>query len=405
MKINPYKIRLIIASAVGILSILAISGLFYPVKFMDIQFTPILQRLICNFSVITAVLFGIIITLTLLFGRFYCSTICPFGILQEFIAFIRGKKKNTSHGNFGFKYLIAGLTFGTLFGGSVLFIRYVDPYTIFGSAVSLSIFGIIAVLIILPLVFFKNRLFCTNICPVGAVLGLISKLSLNKIYIDENCVKCGICANNCPSGCIIKTPHPNPLPQGARELKVKFNPKRRDFVWGIGALAILGAGYAAGLNFTKNLAKKVRDIILPAGAVNANRMAHKCLNCNLCINNCPNGIITKADEKFSVVQIDDEKGKHYCEYNCHKCSQVCPSGAIKKISLTEKQNTRIGMAAVTPHCIGCENCVNACPTGAISIIEKRAVVDGSKCIGCGKCATVCKPQAISIFSVNEQSKV
>jgi len=60
---------------------------------------------------------------------------------------------------------------------------------------------------------------------------------------------------------------------------------------------------------------------------------------------------------------------------------------------------------VTPHCVGCENCVSTCPTGAISIIEKRAVVDGSKCIGCGKCAAVCKPQAISIFGVNEQSKV
>jgi len=237
--------------------------------------------------------------------------------------------------------------------------------------------------------------------------------------MDENCVRCGICANNCPSGCI---DHKEKFvdketcvkclkclsvcPKGAMKYgiqPIKFNPKRRDFVWGLGALALIGAGYAAGINFTKNIAKKVKDIILPSGAENANRMANKCLNCNLCINNCPNGILTKADDKFPVVHIDYEKGKHYCEYNCHKCSEVCPSGAIKKISLTEKQNTRIGMAAVTPHCVGCENCVSACPTGAISIIEKRAVVDGSKCIGCGKCAAVCKPQAIQIFGVNEQS--
>ena len=432
MKVNPYKIRLAIAGIVGILSALAVCGLFYPIRFMDIQFTSVLQRFIFDFSILTVVLFGIIIVLTLLFGRFYCSTICPFGILQEFVAFVRGKKKNTQQGNYGFKYLIAGLTFGALLGGSALFIRYVDPYTIFGSAFSLSIFGIIVVLIILPLVFFKNRFFCTNICPVGAVLGLISKVSPNKIYMDENCVKCGICANNCPSGCI---DHKEKIvdnetcvkclkclsvcPKGAMKYgiqPIKFNPKRRDFVWGIGALAILGAGYAAGINFTKNIVKKVRDIILTAGAVNPNRMANKCLNCNLCINNCPNGILTKANDKFPVVHIDYEKGKHYCEYNCHKCSEVCPSGAIKKISLTEKQNTRIGMASVTPHCVGCGACETACPTSAITIekpdlqiahvdVKYHAVIDGSKCIGCGKCATVCKPQAISIFSVNEQSKV
>ena len=63
------------------------------------------------------------------------------------------------------------------------------------------------------------------------------------------------------------------------------------------------------------------------------------------------------------------------------------------------------MASVSPHCIGCADCINKCPTGAISIIEKRAVIDGSKCIGCGKCATVCKPQVIQIFAVNEQSNI
>lgn len=421
MKINPYKIRLTIAGVFGILAIFAVCGLFYPVSFMDIQFTPILQRLIYDFSVLTAILFGIIIVLTLLFGRFYCSIICPFGILQEFAAFLRSKKKNTIHKNFGFKYLITGLTFGALIGGSAILIRYIDPYTIFGSAVSLSIFGIIFALFVFALVFFKNRFFCTNICPVGAVLGLISKLSVNKIYINDNCVKCGMCANNCPSGCIdfkekvvdnetcvkclkcISICPKETIKYGIQP--IRFNPKRRDFIWGLGALALLGAGYVAGLNFTKNLAKKVKDIILPAGAVNSNRMANKCLNCNLCINNCPNGILSKSDEKFSVVHIDYEKGTHYCEYNCHRCSQVCPSGAIKKISLEEKQSTRIGMAFVTPHCAGCKHCVSACPTGAISIIENKAIINGTKCIGCGKCAAICKPHAIQIFGINEQSKI
>ena len=432
MKFNPYKIRLTVAGIIGILAILAVCGLFYPIRFMYIQFGPIIHRLFHDYAVHEVVIFGIIIILTFVFGRFYCSTICPFGILQEFIAFIRGKKKNTQQGNYGFKYLVAGLTFGALLGGSALLIRYIEPYTIFASAVSLSIFGIIVVLLILPLVFFKNRFFCTNICPVGTILGIFSKVSPNKIYTDENCVKCGICANNCPSGCI----DPQKLyidnetcvkclkclsvcPKGAMKYgiqPIKFNSGRRDLVWGLGALAFLGVGYAAGINFTKNIAKKIRDIIIPAGSINPNRMIHKCLNCNLCINHCPNDILVKADDKFGAVNIDYTKGKGYCDYNCHKCSEICPTGAIKKMSLEEKQNTRIGMAMVTPHCVGCGACEKVCPTSAITIekpdlqiphvdIKYYAVVDGSKCIGCGKCATVCKPQAIQIFAVNEQNKL
>lgn len=421
MKINPYKIRLAIAGTVGILTILAICGLFYPIKFMHFQFAPVIHRLFHDYAVHDVVILGIIVVLTFVFGRFYCSTICPFGILQEFFAFVRGKKKNTPQGNYGVKYLIAGLTFGALIGGSALLIRHIDPYTIFGSAVSLSIFGIIFAVAVLILVFFKNRFFCTNICPVGAVLGLISKFSLNKIYMNENCVKCGMCANSCPSGCInykekfvdnetcIKCLKClSVCPKKAIKFgiqPVKFNPKRRDFIWGMGSLAILGAGYAAGLNFVKNIAKKVKDIILPAGAVNANRMLHKCLNCNLCINHCPNDILVKSDDKFGAVHIDYTKGKGYCEYNCHKCSEVCPTGAIKKISSEEKQKTRIGMAYVSPECFGCEICSHLCPTEAISIIEGKAVIDGSKCIGCGKCASECKAKAIHIYGVKEQNRV
>ncbi len=135
-------------------------------------------------------------------------------------------------------------------------------------------------------------------------------------------------------------------------------------------------------------------------------MANKCLNCNLCIENCPNKILSKADDKFSTVHIDYSKGKGYCEYNCNKCGLACPSDAIKRLTLEEKQNTRIAMAMVGDNCTGCSNCFDICPKGAIKPDNNgRAVVEGAKCIGCGKCATVCKTQAINIFAVNEQSTI
>ena len=418
-----YYIRLTIAGIILLLSILAVCGIFYPVKFLDVQFTPLLGRVICDFSLAAPVLFLIVIAVTLIFGRIYCSMICPFGILQEFAAILFRKKENALHKSYGFKYIIAALTFGVLIGGSAIAVRYIDPYTIFGSAVSCSVFGITAALTVLAIVFFKNRFFCTNICPAGAVLGLISKFSLFKIYLDKDmCVSCGLCAKNCLSGCINKDEKLVDNETCIKCLKclgackkggvhygippkvpVKFNIGRRNFIWTTAAFVMLGGALKAGVEIADNTMKKFRDIILPPGAVSENRMFNKCLNCNLCVENCPNKIIEKADKDFGTVHLNYNKGKGFCDYNCNKCSEVCPSGAIKKIPLEEKKKTRIGMAMITDRCKKCGICISECPVGAISKNKDgQTVINGSKCIGCGKCKNSCPNNAIEIFAVREQ---
>ena len=418
-----YKIRLIIAGIIGILSILAFCGVIYPVKILDIQFVALLQRSIIDFSWIALGLFIGIIIITLLFGRLYCSTICPFGILQEFAALLF-RRKNSLQKNFKFKYIIAALTFGALLGGSALFIRYIDPYTIFGSAFSLSLFGLIFTLVILALVFFKNRWFCTNICPIGTVLGLISKISLNKIHFDkEKCVSCSMCSKICPSGCIdfknqtvdnetcvkclkcIEKCPKGAIKYGIEHKKVTFNPKRRELIWAASALIILGGALKAGVELGKNIGKNIRNIILPPGSENPSRMLNKCLNCNLCIESCPNKILVKSDKDFGAVHIDYSKGEGFCKYDCNNCSNVCPSGAIKRITKEEKQQTRIAMAVIKDNCAKCGKCIKKCPTNAISRIDDKIVIDSTKCIGCATCTTACRINAIEIFSINEQGKI
>lgn len=184
---------------------------------------------------------------------------------------------------------------------------------------------------------------------------------------------------------------------------VEFNPKRRDFIIAASTLAVFGGAIKAGLKISKNFAKKVRNIILPAGAKNANRMANKCLNCNLCIENCPNKILSKADSSFPAVHIDYSKGKGYCSYDCNKCSSICPTGAIERISLDEKQKTRIAMAVLKDEkCKNCGVCTFECPAGVISKINDKIIINSSKCTGCAKCAKVCRFDAIEIFALNEQ---
>ena len=122
-----YKTRLIIAIVVLFLTILGIYGVFYSVTIFDIQILPLLQRCIIDFSILALSLFTGIIILTVLFGRIYCSLLCPLGIIQELAGmfFFRVKRKNKYTKNYPIKYFILAISLGILLGGSALFIRYI----------------------------------------------------------------------------------------------------------------------------------------------------------------------------------------------------------------------------------------------------------------------------------------
>ena len=239
------------------------------------------------------------------------------------------------------------------------------------------------------------------------------------------CVSCGTCLKNCPSGCIdvkeksvenevcinclkcLSICPKNAVKYGIKpKEEIKFNIKRREALWGISAIFVLGAGYFSGLHFVQNAFKKVKNIILPAGASSITEMGNRCLNCNVCINNCPNKILSKANSDFQAVHIDYNLGLKHCKFDCNNCSTVCPSGAIKKLTLEEKQNTRIAMASInSENCTGCGLCASSCPKGAIKIVQNKAQLNGENCIGCGLCASVCKTDSIEIFSVNKQTLI
>lgn len=417
---KKYRLRVAVAAVAGVLSVSAFAG-FYPVKIFDLQAAALLQRVLVDFSLFAAMLLAALLLFTFIFGRIYCSVLCPLGLYQEFLMAVF-RRKVAVQKNKPYKYFLAAAVFGTLIGGTAYFIRLIDPYTLFGSAaggawLGLSVLGALAIL-----VWFKGRLFCTNVCPVGVVLGRISEHAVNKVYIEnDKCISCGLCALKCPAGCIdyknktvdnetcikcfkcLGACRRNSIRYGRKTTAAPpFSPARRQLLIGTGAFALLVLAAKGGIMFGKAAAAKIKKAIVPAGAESAEKFAERCLNCNLCVQNCPMKILKKADADYRAIHID--YGNNFCDYNCNKCSQICPSGAIRRLTLAEKQKTQIALAAVDEQiCVKCGLCVAKCPRGAIGKEDGGyPIVKASGCIGCGACRTVCPVRAITVIPVEKQ---
>ena len=185
MREFAYKIRLIIAIIIFV-SIISF-GVFLFLNPQVLYNLPIFKiGLISVLAILLA---------ALLFGRIGCSLVCPFGIFQEIVSLFFDRQ-NEKRPNWIGKYIIL-LLFVVVFG--VLAFKYKE-ITALNIPFMFLVFTIGLFVITGVLSAFKDRIFCTHICPCGTFVGLLSKISLFKLTIDkEKCVCCGICERNCPS--------------------------------------------------------------------------------------------------------------------------------------------------------------------------------------------------------------
>ena len=185
-----------------------------------------------------------LVVLTLIFGRIYCSVVCPLGILQDIFGWL-GKKAKKNRYSFSkekkwlrypllvlfiaahmagvgalFKLLAPYSTFGLIAtnllqpvwqaGNNVLaaVAEYYDSYVFYHSDIWLrsvaSLVIAIAMLVVLAVLAWRNgRTWCNTVCPLGTLLSLISRISLLKIRFDaDKCKSCSLCSKNCKSACI-----------------------------------------------------------------------------------------------------------------------------------------------------------------------------------------------------------
>lgn len=209
------------------------------------QFTPAVMSALSGIAVGVIILIFLLV-LTLLFGRVYCSVLCPLGILQDVLGRISKLFKTKKQRRYKYKkpmnilrYVLLVLCVAWFALGSIAVISYLDPYSNFGRIaqniispayitlnnwavtvlgwfdsnalyyVSINVeafafwFSLGTFVIIALMVFMRGRLFCNTLCPVGATLSLVSRHSAFKLKFDKDkCNKCGLCELKCKAQCI-----------------------------------------------------------------------------------------------------------------------------------------------------------------------------------------------------------
>ena len=424
------------------------------------------------------------VALTLIFGRVWCGWICPMGSLLDWISPPKKKlrrQKTVPEQWRTVKYvLLVVIVFAAALGNQSLLVF--DPLTIvtrtfttalwpalrqavdslegflyqfeslwdgldwfhqsvviplfegvnsyFGMAVPIFLFfaGIVA------LNWVARRFWCRYLCPLGGLLGWLSRFALLRRDVGGACASCALCGHDCPTGtidpakgyrsdpaecvvccdCIVDCSREGvafrwQLPRWKVAQAQPYDPKRRQVLAALGGAA---AGVAlAGVE--PILKRQPADMVRPPGAKLVD-FDSLCIRCGECLRVCPTQglqptLLEGGWQNMLTPRLVPRLG--YCDYNCIACSEACPSGAIPLLGLAEKQVTSIGLARVdTDRCLPwayntiCSVCEEACPLPekAIRQVEvevvtlegetlqlKRPYVLRELCIGCGICEHQC----------------
>ncbi len=288
---------------------------------------------------------------------------------------------------------------------------------------------------------YARRFWCRNLCPLGALLGWLGKVSPLRLAVSDKCTRCLRCVSECKMGAISEDPHryvgPECIgcctclavcPESAisltagreetgREDGLRLDRRRVLQAVGFGAAAVVlpKVEWAAKRSEAGERVLKISSerLIRPPGALAENEFVTACVRCGECMKVCPTNAIQPAlgeggIEAFGTPVIVPRIGP--CMQPCDLCGRVCPTQALQPFDVEEKRCIYLGTASVDRStCIAwaedkqCLICDEACPYDAISqrVIEGvgRPVVDERVCVGCGMCEWVCPVEPLGAIRV------
>jgi ferredoxin len=426
--------------------------------------------------------FAAVLVLTLLFGRVYCAMLCPLGVLMDWAAWLagrRGRRRRLPYrrGRPWLRLGVVVVTGGAAAAGSAVLLGLLDPFSLFGRGVAHSLrplagwginqaatagwlnpaevspspplavgVGLGLLVLVVGLAVARGRLWCNTLCPVGAVLGAVSRFSLFRLRIGKaECIGCSMCERTCPAQCIdyrkreidnsrcvmclecvsscrksginlepawrasaapagvpVAAAAPAAEPAAPAVPAVAAPLARRGFFAGLAASA--AAATATTPPGVRKLTPATKLAVLPPGALGLRHFQRTCTGCQLCVANCPEQVLRPAIREHGLagfLQPYQDFAVSFCSYNCSNCSQICPTGAIQPISVEERQGIQTGIAVFfTERCIvetegtSCGACSEHCPTQAVHMVPFRdnltiPVVTPELCVGCGGCEYIC----------------
>jgi len=471
----------------------------YPVRlFLDFDPLIFVTTVLSAHAAATAFYLSIItIGITIIFGRVFCGWACPLGTLNNLVGSVR-KKAAAHRGRDWYRvkyFILIGIISSAVF--TLQPVGVMDPLSlvirsfsvsvyplfnysvraVFDTLFSLNPLGIAAVTeplysvlkktvltfeqsfynqnVFIGVIFFailglnliEKRFWCKYLCPLGAFLGLLSRLSVLKRSVSEDCTGCGACATVCQGSaspdqkekwkdteCLYCWNCDDICPQNA--VSFGFSKKKASAAMDLGRRRIITSAFtgivavpllrATPLSRTNS---QNPGLIRPPGSLKEKEFLKRCVKCGECMKVCiTNGLqptlFEAGVEGIWSPMLVPRIG--YCEYRCTLCGQVCPTGAIKRLQLEEKAKVKIGLAMIDKgrclpwaHARPCIMCEEVCPTpkkaiwfeevrvrdrqGKIVMLQQPHV-DLELCIGCGICESKCpvlgRP-AIYVSSVGE----
>lgn len=454
----------------------------YPVRlFLDFDPLLALTSWLAAHAIPLVMLLSVLVAASTLFaGRFFCGWICPLGTLNHLAGNVRYRPRvKINPGLRRVKYyllvfLVAGAVFGFQWTGLL------DPLSFLIRSLSLAVYPLFNFItrsifdlfynlnipgvtniseavysffkssvlafrqphfeqaLFIGLLFFgvlglnllQKRFWCHNICPLGALLGILARFSPFVRTVAEGCNECGACLRECQGGaephrkegwrkpeclycgnCAAECPGKE-VRFGFKRAAAPLDLQRRGLVASVlGALAILPlvrvAPVAGGGSSDPAL-------IRPPGSLPEKEFLRRCVKCGECMKVCTtNGLqpafLQAGLEGIWTPMLVSRIG--YCEYRCTLCGHVCPTGAIKRMEEKEKTEVKIGLAVIDKNkCLpyaeseSCIVCEEVCPIPRKAVwfeevtvrtregagkIVKQPRVDSDRCTGCGICENKC----------------